>query len=103
MKLIKYLEEAIEEEIEGVKGYAKMAAQVKDEHPALAQVLYNISVQEDAHHAALHNEVVRIVEEYRRTHGEPPAAMMAVYEFMHKRHIEKLAEARRFQDVYKNG
>lgn len=102
MKLIRDLEEMIEDEIHDIEKYAKMAAQVKDEHPALAQVLYNISVQEDAHHAALHNEVVRIVEEYRRTHGEPPAAMMAVYEFMHKRHIDKIAEARRFQDIYKN-
>ena len=102
MKLIRELEEMIEDEIHDIEKYAKMAAQVKDEHPALAQVLYNISVQEDAHHAALHNEVVRIVEEYRRTHGEPPAAMMAVYEFMHKRHIDKIAEARRFQDIYKN-
>ena len=101
MKLIRDLEEMIEDEIHDVEKYAKMAAQVKDEHPALAQVLYNISVQEDAHQAALHNEVVRIVEEYRRTHGEPPAAMMAVYEYVHKRHIEKLAEARKYQDVYK--
>ena len=39
MKLIKYLEDAIEEEIEGVKGYAKKAVELKDEHPNLAQVL----------------------------------------------------------------
>ena len=102
MKLIKYLEDAIEEEIEGVKGYAMKATELKDSHPGLAQVLYNISVQEDAHHAALHNEVVRIVEEYRRTHGEPPAAMMAVYEYVHQKHIDALADARRYQDVYKS-
>lgn len=103
MKLIKYLEDAIEEEIEGVKGYAKKAVELKDEHPALAQVLYNISVQEDAHQAALHKEVVKIIEDHRRTHGEPPAAMMAVYEYVHQRHIDALADARRYQDVYKNG
>lgn len=102
MKLIRDLEEMIEDEIRDIKKYAKMAAQVKDEHPALAQVLYNISVQEDAHHAALHNEVVKIVEDYRRNHGEPPAAMMAVYEFMHKRHIDDLADARKYQDIYKS-
>ena len=102
MKLIKYLEDAIEEEIEGVKGYAKKAVELKDEHPNLAQVLYNISVQEDAHQAALHKEVVKIIEDHRRTHGEPPAAMMAVYEYVHQKHIDALAEARRYQDVYKS-
>ena len=102
MKLIKYVEDAIEEEIEGVKGYAKKAVELKDEHPNLAQVLYNISVQEDAHQAALHKEVVKIIEDHRRTHGEPPAAMMAVYEYVHQKHIDALADARRYQDVYKS-
>ena len=103
MKLIRDLEEMIEDEIHDIKKYAKMAAHVKDENPGLAQTLYNISVQEDSHQAALHNEVVKIIEEHRRTHGEPPAAMMAVYDFMHKRHIDDLADARKYQDVYKNG
>ena len=102
MKLIRDLEEQIEEVIEGVKHYAKMATEVKAEHPSLAQVLYSISTQEDSHQAALHSEVVKLIEEHRRTHGEPPAAMMAVYDYLHKRHIDKLAEARRYQDIYKN-
>lgn len=102
MKLIKELEEKIEDEIHDIKEYAKMAAEVKAEHPALAQVLYNISVQEDAHQAALHKEAVKVIEDYRRNHGEPPAAMMAVYEYVHQKHIDALAEARRYQDVYKS-
>ena len=102
MKLIRDIEEMIEDEIHDIKKYAQMAAKVKDEHPGLAQTLYNISVQEDAHHAALHNEVTKIVEEHRRTHGAPPAEMMAVYDYLHKRHIDKLAEARKYQDIYKS-
>ena len=102
MKLIRELEEMIEEEIEGVRDYAEKAAELKSSHPSLAQTLYNISVQEDSHQAALHNEVVKIIEEHRRTKGEPPKEMMAVYDYIHKRHIEKLAEARRYQDLYKN-
>lgn len=102
MKVIRDLEELIEEEIHDVKKYAKMAAELKQDHPALAQVLYTISTQEDGHQAALHSEVVKIIEQYRKTHGEPPAAMMAVYDFMHKRSIDKLADARRYQEVYKN-
>ena len=102
MKLIKELEELIEEEIHDVKKYAKMAAALKDENPSLAQVLYTISTQEDSHQASIHSEVVKIINEYKRTKGEPPAAMMAVYDFMHKRHIENIADARRYQDLYKN-
>ena len=102
MKLIRDLEEYIEEEIHDIKKYAKMASELKQDYPTLAQVLYNISTQEDGHQAALHNEVVKIIEEHRRTHGEPPAAMIAVYDYLHKKHIDKLAEARQYQDVYKS-
>lgn len=101
MKLIKELEELIEDEIHDVKKYAKMAAALKAEHPSLAQTLYTISTQEDTHQAAIHGEVVKIIEQYRKTNGEPPAAMMAVYEHVHKKHIDNLAEARRYQEIYK--
>jgi hypothetical protein len=102
MKLIRDLEEAIEDEIHDVKKYAKWALELKAEHPTLAQVLFHISTQEDGHQAAIHNEVVKIIEEHRRVHGEPPAAMMAVYDYLHKKSIDKLAEARMYQDVYKS-
>lgn len=102
MKLIRDLEEFIEEEISDVKKYAKFATEVKDQYPTLAQVLFNISVQEDGHQAAIHGEVEKIIKEHRAMHGEPPAAMMAVYDYLHKKSIDKLAEARMYQEVYKN-
>lgn len=102
MKLIKELEELIDDEIRDVEKYAKMAVHLKGTNPTLAQVLYTISTQEDGHQAAIHGEVVKIIESYRNKHGEPPAEMMAIYDFLHKRHIEKMAEARRYQELYKN-
>ena len=103
MKLIKELEELIEDEVHDVKKYAKMAVELKADHPQLAQVLYTISAQEEGHQQMLHGEVVKIIGDYRREHGEPPAAMMAVYEYVHKKHIDKLAEAKRYQEMYRNG
>ena len=102
MKLIKKLEELIEDEICDVKKYAKMAVELKAEHPQLAQTLYTISTQEESHQQALHNEVVKLVEQHRKEHGEPPKEMMAVYDYLHKRHVEKLAEAKRYQEMYRN-
>ena len=101
MKIIEKLSDRIDEEIGDIKYYAKLATEVKAEWPGLANVLYNISVQEDTHQAALHAEVVKLIENHRKNHGEPPAAMMAVYEFLHKRSIDKLAEARRYQEICK--
>lgn len=102
MKIIEKLEDLIDEEISDVGKYAKLAAEVKNTNPSLAQVFYNLSVQEDAHQAALHGEAVKLIEGYRKTKGEPPKEMLAIYDFLHKKHIDKLANARRYQDIYKN-
>jgi citrate synthase len=102
MKLIRDLEELIEDEVGDIKKYAKMATELKEEHPQLAQTLYTISTQEEGHQQMLHNEVVKIIQSYRQQHGDPPAAMMAVYEYVHKKHIDKLAEAKQYQELYRN-
>ena len=102
MKLIAKLVDRIEDEIGDVKFYAKFASEVKDTHPGIAHVLYTISTQEESHQAALHEQVVKIIEQYRKEHCEPPAAMMAVYEYEHRKMIEKMAEARRYQEIYRN-
>ena len=101
MKIIEKIVDRIDEEIHDCKEYAKLAAEVKDMHPALSHVLFTISTQEDVHHAMLHEQVVKLIDQYRREHGDPPAAMMAVYEHHHRKSMEKLAEARRYQDIYK--
>ena len=103
MKLIRDLEELIEDEIHDIKKYAILACELKDEQPQLAHVLYTISTQEDTHRQMLHEEVVKIIGEYRKNNGEPPAAMVAVYNHVHQKHIENLAEAKRYQEMYRNG
>ena len=102
MKLIRDLEEYIEDEIGDIEKYAKMAIAVKDEYPNLAQTLYTISTQEDIHQAAIHSEIVKIIQEHRKLHGEPPAAMQAIYDWQHERQIKKIAEAKRYQEIYKS-
>lgn len=101
MKIIKILSKKIEEEISDAKDYAKMANQYKEEYPELARTLYNISLQEMDHMSLLHNEVADIIKKYRDEHGEPPADMLAVYNYLHEEQIEKAAEAKSLQAMYK--
>ena len=42
----------------------------------------------------LHDGVVGLIEGYRKEKGEPPAPMMAIYDYMHERHINKAAAVR---------
>lgn len=101
MTIIKKIAAMIEEELEGAEEYAECAAKWKDENPALAKVFYDISTDELRHVGLLHTEVVKIIEEHRRTHGEPPAAMMAVWEYLHEKHIKKSNEVRMLQTQYR--
>lgn len=101
MKLIKILSEKIEEEINDAKSYIEMAIKHKEEYPELSRTLYNISMQEMEHKNLLHNEVAEIIRKWREQNGEPPADMLAVYDYLHKRQIEKALEVKTLQAMYK--
>lgn len=101
MKLIETLSNKISDEIHDAKSYARMALEQKDTRPDLARTLYTISLEEMDHMARLHNSVVGIIETYRQEHGEPPAAMLAVYDYLHKQQIAKAADAKALQDMFK--
>lgn len=101
MKIIKTLSDKIHEEICDAKAYAKLAIEYKDERPDLARSFYNLSLQEMDHMNVLHNAVTDIIKQYRETNGEPPADMLAVYDYLHKQQIEKSVEVRMLQNMYK--
>ena len=101
MKIIKILSDKIKEEIGDARSYASMALEYKDEWPELSRTLYNISTQEMEHMNLLHNEVAAIIRKYRETKGEPPVEMMAVYDYLHNEQIEKAAEVKTLQNMYK--
>lgn len=101
MKIIEKLCEMIDEEINDAMKYAKCASAYKDENPVLADTFIRLSEEEMKHMMTLHNQVIIIIDEYRRKNGEPPEAMKAVYDILHKRHIDKAAEAKAAISLYK--
>ena len=68
--------------------------------PSLASTFYDIANQEMHRVNSLHDQVASIIRKHREKEGEPPAPMMAVYEYLHSRHIDKAAEVRRYLEMY---
>lgn len=101
MKIIKELSEMIIDEVDGAKDYAKKALMFREEDPDLAKTFYTLANEELEHVKMLHGAVVNKIESYREEHGEPPVSMMAVYEYLHEKQIENVAEVRGMLSEYK--
>ena len=100
MEIIKCLSEYINEEIADSTKYIKKALKVKETFPEVAEVLNMLSNEEMKHMQMLHNTVVKIIDNYRKTEGEPPVPMQAVYDYLHEEAIEKAKDAKVLQQMY---
>ena len=94
MKIIKCINDYIEDEIQDSEKYIKKALEIREEYPEVAELLNLLSNEEMKHMQLLHNQVVKLIEGYRKEHGEPPAPMLAVYDYLHKKAIEEVKEVK---------
>ena len=101
MKLIEKLSDMIEDEIADAKKYARCALNNKEDRPELANTFYQLSLDEMHHMQMLHDQVTRIIADYRKENGEPPAAMLTLYNYLHERHIEKATGVKAMQAMFK--
>lgn len=88
MTKIRTLMEHIECEVEDAQHYADLALEYKGSDADLAECYRRLAEEELGHMDKLHSQVVRLINEYKRGGKEPPADMMAVYEYLHKRAVK---------------
>lgn len=101
MKVIKCLAEKVEEELHDAEAYIDLAMNWKAEQPDTANVFYELSLEEMTHVDKLHAEVAELISEYRQTNGEPPKGMMALYEWLHQKHIAEAMRIKVKQGLFK--
>ena len=94
MKLTKLLTERIDDELQDAHDYAKLALEYKHAEPDAARLFARLS-EEEMTHAGLLRECAA-----SRADGvlEPAAE---VYEYLHRRQIEKAEAVRRYQELYR--
>lgn len=100
MEIIKSLSQKIDSELEDAERYIKCAFKVRDEYPRLADTYYQLSLEEMKHVTMLHENVVDIINELKKTR-EVPEAMQIVYDYLHERQIKWAAKIKAKQEAYK--
>ena len=100
MKIIKCLTGLIEEELSDAKKYAELALTYAAEQPEAAKLFRELSDEEMRHMERLHKAAEKVIAEHRRTKGEPPAEMPAVYSFLHERQIALAKEVKVLQEMF---
>lgn len=91
---IRQLIEWMDEELEGAECYAKAAVGMKADMPARAKTLADMAQAELGHYDKLHGMVVEEIAAYRKESGEPPAGMLAVYDWKHADLIDHMAKVK---------
>ena len=101
MKIIKKLSEMITEEIHDADKYIRCALMHKEDMPALAEIFFKLSTEEMEHMKMLHEQVTRIISDYRKEKGETPPEMLAVYNYLHEQQIDHAAEVKAKQTLFR--
>lgn len=100
MEIIKQLVEKIDDELKDAKKYIKLACKMKEKDRVLADTYFNLSLEEMKHMTMLHEQVVRIIDDFKRS-NEVPQAMQVLYDYMHERQIKWASKIKSRQDNYK--
>lgn len=101
MQFIEKLSNMIEEELCDAEKYIQCAMDKKADYPDLANVFYKLSTEEINHVNLLHDQVVALIAKFKSENGEPPEKMQWLYDYMHKKHIEKANQIKIMQAIYK--
>lgn len=81
--------------------YIKMASKYKSEYPQIANMYYEMSITEMTHVDKLHNAVVTLINEMKMKGVEVDPKMLAIYEYMHEKSVEKATKIKVMQEAYK--
>ena len=100
MKIIKVMSEKIKEELKDAEAYIDLAMEWKKDEPEVADEFAELSAEEMGHVDKLHTEVTQLISRYRETNGEPPAGMLAIYDYLHEQQIENAMRVKVKQKMY---
>lgn len=101
MKIISDIANTIEDLLDCAEVHINCALMKKEEYPQVAEVYYKISLAEMEHMNLLHTQIVNLINDYKKTHGDPPERMMGRQEYIHEQEIKKANKVKFLQAQFK--
>lgn len=101
MKKIAKIADKIMDTIREAEDNALFAIEYKALDRPLADAAWTIASQLLGHVDIWHAQEVRMIKDEQAKGKEPPAGMMMVYEFQHKREMDAVARVKIMLDEYK--
>ena len=101
MQIIKELAHYIDEELGDAQKYVKKALCLKEDNPQLAQVFFQLSMEEMEHMNRLHTEVTRIISKHKESGEDIPEGMELAYEILHEKMIDWAKEIKVMQNMFR--
>lgn len=100
MRIINEIKDDMMEEIHDANHRIERAMELKPLYPDIAAREKDIAEQELTHAEKDHKSIMELIEEYKKTKGEPPAYMLEFWNEQHKRYMEKFAHVKYMVDMF---
>lgn len=101
MKILKDLIEKMDDTLEEIEFYAKEAHHLRAEHKALADTYAKVGEMHVEIYKMLHDRVVALINEEKQKGVAVPPEMMAIWDFSHRKLIERFNKAKYILEEYK--
>lgn len=101
MKIISELIDKMEDTLEEAEWYGEMAMHYRAEHKALADTYAKSGDMHITMYGMLHDRVVALIEEEKKKGTEVPKEMQIIWDYEHKKLIERFNEVKFVLEEYK--
>lgn len=101
MKVLKDLIEKANDTMEEVEWYAEKAHHLRNDHKPLADVYIKIAEQHIGIYNMLHEKMVMLIDEQKKSGVQVPPAMQAIWDYEHEKLVKEFAEAKYLIEEYK--
>jgi hypothetical protein len=101
MKIIKDLIEKMEDTLEEIEFYAMESHHLRAEHKALSETYAKVGEMHIEIYKMLHERAVSLINEEKQKGVAVPPEMLAIWDFSHRKLIERFNKAKYLVDEYK--